>query len=54
MNRSNHLGPVHERIKVATAVVQLAYWIFKLVTVIANYQRRPIEDQELYPAFSTS
>lgn len=52
--KRNHLGPVYELIKVATAVVRLAYWIVKLVTVAANYLRRPIEDQELYSAISVA
>ncbi len=45
--KKNHLGPVLGLIKLVTALVKLAYWIEKLVTVTANYQRRPLESQEL-------
>jgi hypothetical protein len=46
--KKNHLGPVLGFIQLVTALVKLAYWIEKLVTVTANYPGRSIEDQELH------
>ncbi|WP_280730294.1 hypothetical protein [Haematospirillum sp. H4890] len=42
--KKNYLGPVLGLIELVTALVKLAYWIEKLVTVTANYLRRPIEN----------
>lgn len=43
-----HLGLVLGLVQLATALTKLAYWVAKVVTVTANYRRRPHDDQKLY------
>lgn len=45
--KHKHLGPVRKWIKLVTALVRLVYWLVKLATVTANYQRHPIANKKL-------